>query len=65
MNAHRIMIAASVAALMLMMTASASAQWLTLPTPGNPRTPDGQANLSAPVPKTTDGKPELAGLWRP
>ena len=63
MNAHRIMIAAPVAA--LMMTASASGQWLTHPTAGIPRTADGTPNLSAPAPKTADGKPELAGLWRP
>ena len=40
-----------------------SAQWLHYPTPGTPRTPDGKANLSAPVPKTPDGKPDLSGIW--
>jgi hypothetical protein len=42
----------------------ASAQWLTLPTPGIPRTADGRPDLSAPAPRTADGRPELTGLWR-
>ena len=58
-------IAARTAALVLLMSATASAQWLNQPTAGIPRTPDGKPNLAAPVPRTPDGKPELAGLWRP
>jgi hypothetical protein len=45
-------------------TAPASAQWLSLPTPGIPRTADGKPNLSAPAPHTADGHPDLNGLWR-
>jgi hypothetical protein len=41
-----------------------SAQWLTLTTPGVPRTADGKPDLSAPAPRTADGRPELTGLWR-
>ena len=41
----------------------ASAQWLHYPTPGIPRTADGKLNLSAPAPKTPDGKPDLSGIW--
>jgi len=44
--------------------ASLSAQWLTLPTPGIPRTADGKPDLSAPAPRTADGRSELTGLWR-
>src|SRR5688572_15062215 len=44
--------------------APASAQWLTLTTPGIPRTADGEPDLSAPAPRTADGRPELTGLWR-
>ena len=42
----------------------ASAQWLSLQTPGIPRTADGKPNLTAPAPRTADGKPDLTGLWR-
>ena len=41
------------------------AQWLTLPTPGIPRTADGAPDLSAPAPRTADGLPDLTGLWYP
>jgi len=41
------------------------AQWLTLSTPGIPRTADGKPDLAAPAPRTSDGHPELTGLWRP
>ncbi|HXP88687.1 MAG TPA: hypothetical protein VN841_28410 [Bryobacteraceae bacterium] len=39
------------------------AQWLGYPTPGVPRTPDGQPNLAAPAPRTADGKPDFSGMW--
>ncbi len=39
----------------------AAAQWLKIPTPGIPRTPDGKADLNAPAPKTADGKPGYLG----
>lgn len=39
-------------------------QWLTYPTAGVPRTPDGKPNLAAPAPKTPDGKPDLSGMWK-
>src|SRR5215469_12246697 len=40
-----------------------AAQWLKLPTPGIPRTPDGKPNLNAAAPRAADGKPDLSGLW--
>src|SRR6185436_4236412 len=43
--------------------ASGSAQWLTQPTPGIPRTADGKPNLSAPASRNAEGKPDLSGLW--
>jgi hypothetical protein len=51
----------------LVLLASATplaAQWLTLATPGIPRTADGKPDLYAPAPRTADGRPELTGLWR-
>jgi hypothetical protein len=40
-----------------------AAQWIHYPTPGIPRKPDGKPNLTAPAPKTTDGKPDISGIW--
>lgn len=39
------------------------AQWINLPIPGTPRTPDGKPNMTAPAPRMPDGKPDFTGLW--
>src|SRR5579864_2018390 len=41
----------------------AAAQWVHVPTPGIPRTKDGKANLSAPTPRASNGKPDVSGIW--
>jgi len=45
------------------MAGTATAQWLSIPLPGTPRTPDGKPNLKAATPRTADGKPDLSGIW--
>ena len=52
------------AILLSTLTTPLAAQWLTHPTPGIPRTPDGKPNLAGPAPRTPDGKPDLTGLWQ-
>lgn len=50
-------------AITLLLSGTATGQWLNYPTPGIPRLPDGKPNLSAPAPRTSDGKPDLSGIW--
>ena len=51
--------------ILLASTSPLAAQWLTLSTPGIPRTLDGAPDLSASVPRTADGRSDLTGLWIP
>jgi hypothetical protein len=54
---------AGLIAIVIALSPSLSAQWPKYPTPGVPRTANGEPILDAPTPRTADGKPDLSGLW--
>ena len=39
------------------------AQWVSYPSTGVPRTRDGKPDLAAACPRTANGKPDFSGLW--
>jgi len=42
--------------LLVLCAAPAGAQWLNYKAPGLPRTPDGKVKMTAPAPRTADGR---------
>lgn len=50
-------------ALLIGLSSPSTGQWLTYPTPGIPRLPNGKPDLGAPAPQTPDGRPDLTGIW--
>src|SRR5262245_4897007 len=49
---------------LLSISGTAVAQWLSLPLAGTPRTPEGKPDLNAAAPRSAEGKPDLSGIWR-
>jgi hypothetical protein len=63
MIGHQTTRAFVILATLALCTTSTDAQWLNYPTVGIPRLPDGTPNLDAPAPRTSDGRPDLSGIW--
>jgi hypothetical protein len=47
----------------LVLSSTATAQWIGYPTANVPRKQDGSVDMHAPAPRLANGKPDLSGIW--
>jgi hypothetical protein len=55
---------AVLAGLVVMMSVVVNAQWATYTPASTPKTSDGRPNLNAPVPRASNKKPDISGVWQ-
>jgi len=51
------------ALILLLACRAGAAQWVQYAAPGVPRLANGAPNVNAPAPRSSDGKPDLSGIW--
>jgi len=61
---HHHAIACGFAAITVILPATLQAQWFTYPAPEVPRSTDGKPILAGPSPRIANGRPDLSGFWR-
>ena len=61
---REVLLLATLSMILCEMSIAPAAQWPSHATPGLPRTPGGNPDLSALAPRTADGRPDLSGVWQ-